>query len=70
VPLGHAAQLTALPVVDCEYPGSQRMGGKMTPLCIADPAPLLSYVVTMMPGDAAAATELRKPEISQTQGLA
>jgi hypothetical protein len=53
----------ALPEVDCKYPGSQRMGGNTTPLCIADPAPLLSYVVTMIPGDAAAAAELRKPEI-------
>jgi hypothetical protein len=39
------------------------MGGKTTPLCIADPAPLLSNVVTMMPDDDAAAAELRNPEI-------
>ena len=46
------------------------MGGNTIPACIADPAPLTSYVVTMMPGDAADATELRKPETWQTQGLA
>jgi hypothetical protein len=61
--LAHGAQLTALPEIDCENPVSQRMGGKTTPLCIADPAPLLSYVLTMMPDDEAAATELRNPEI-------
>jgi hypothetical protein len=61
--LAHGVQLTAFPEVDCEYPVSQRMGGKTTPPCIADPAPLLSNVVTMMPGDEAAAAELRNPEI-------
>jgi hypothetical protein len=61
--LAHGVQLTALPEMDCVNPVSQRMGGKTTPLCIADPAPLLSYVLNMIPDDETAATELRNPEI-------
>ena len=64
------AQTTALPEVDCEYPGSHRMGGNTTPPCMADPTPLVSNVVTIMPGDAAEAAGLRKPEIWQTHTMA
>ena len=64
VPLEHGAQLTELsPEEDCKYPGSHRIGGNTTPLCIAAPAPVLSYVDIMTLGDAGAAAGLRKPEI-------
>ncbi len=38
VPLGHAAQLTELPVTVCKYPAAHKIGGKMTPLCMPEPA--------------------------------
>jgi hypothetical protein len=64
VPLSHGAQLTELPpIVDCKYPGSHRIGGNTTPLCIAAPTPLSWYVDIMTLDDAGAAAGLRKPEI-------
>ncbi len=64
VPLSHGAQLTELPpIVDCKYPGSHRIGGNTTPLCIATPTPLSWYVDIMTLDDAGAAAGLRKPEI-------
>ena len=48
---------------DGDVSAALKIAGNTTPLCISDPALLTSYVVTMMPGDAAAAAELRKPEI-------
>jgi hypothetical protein len=71
VPLAHGAQLTELPSTeDCKYPGSHRIGGNATPLCIAAPTPLLPNVDIMTLGDAGAAAGLRKPEIWHSQGIA
>jgi hypothetical protein len=70
VPLAHGAQMTASPPKEvCKYPGSHRIGGNTTPLCIAAPMPLLPKVDIMTLGDAGAAAGLRKPEIRHSQGI-
>ena len=38
VPLGHAAQLTELPVTVCKYPAAHKIGGNTTPLWMPEPA--------------------------------